>query len=56
MPGFLLIQSIIHATCVQAGNTIRLLLHGLKHGDVERGQVSIPDFFFINNITNFKVL
>lgn len=37
-------ESIIRATCVQAGDNVGLLLRGLKRGDVERGQVSIPDF------------
>jgi translation elongation factor EF-Tu-like GTPase len=29
---------------VQAGDNVGLLLRGLKRGDVERGQVSLPDF------------
>jgi translation elongation factor EF-Tu-like GTPase len=29
---------------VQAGDNVGLLLRGLKRGDVERGQVSVPNF------------
>ena len=41
---FSLIQCLILATsCVQAGDNVGLLLRGLKRGDVERGQVRVPD-------------
>jgi elongation factor Tu len=42
VPGFVLIQIILHANCGQAGDNVGLLLRGLKRGDVERGQVRIP--------------
>ena len=49
---FSLIQSLILAiSCVQAGDNVGLLLRGLKRGDVERGQVRVPDLV---RLVNYK--
>lgn len=40
---FLLMWNLIATTCLQAGDNVGLLLRGLKRGDVQRGQVSIPN-------------